>query len=361
MQGPFDPDRDSREGGTREGGSPDELRHSREGELPASPDNDDLAAAHQAWADGHWSDARLRAQKALATAAAHHDQRREASASLLLARALALESQFDWSRRFAQAALQLSRESGDEAGALEALLAVSRVESALGHDEEALRAAAEAVSGSRHLPLLHAAALDAVGVASLWAGDHGTARGALDAACEIARKQAGTRDASFQPLVDAAFAEALRGVDQRLQGRPVDASELESLLARARQLKAIGATAGLVQSVPRAALLLLLAFAEFQGAHLAGDAAGDDGHYLACLACASRLPAGSWMQSLAWWARLERAMVGRNPEEVLESAQALSHVSAMAAHEPMKRLAERVCAHAHEWLRDAPSFSATWF
>lgn len=326
----------------------------------ASPD-DPLAAARRAWSDGNWHDARHHAQQALAAAAAHHDRRREASASLLLVRSLALASQFDWARRFAQGALQLSREAGDEAGALEALLALSQVESALGHDKDALRAAAEAVSGARHLPLLHAAALGALGVASAWAGDHGTARAALGAAGEAARKQAGARDASFQPLVDAAFAEALRGVDQRLQGLAVDASELESLLARARQAKAVGADAGPVQAVPRDGLLLLLAFAEFQGADRTSDAAPDDGHYLACLGCAARLPPGSWLRSLAWWARLERAMAHRNPDEALESAQALAHVSAAAGHEPMKRLAARVCTQAQEWLRDAPSFSATWF
>ncbi len=320
----------------------------------------ELTAARQAWSEGDWQETRHCAHKALAAAAAQHDRRLEASASLLLAQALTLESQFDWARRFADRAQQLFHEVGDPAGALEALLALSHVESALGRNEEALRAASEAVSGSRHLPLLQAAALDAVGVASLWAGDYGTARGALDAACEMARKQAGPRDASFQPLVNAAFAEVLRCVDQRLQGLAVDVPELESLLARAGQLKAVGATAGWVPAAP-AAGLLLLEFASFQGAHLAGDAARADGHYLACLGRAARLPEGSWMRALVWWARLERAMAARNAQEVLESAQALAHVSQAGEHEPMKRLASRLCLHAQEWLRDAPSSSATWF
>ncbi len=320
----------------------------------------ELAAARQAWFEGDWQETRHCAQRALAAAAAQHDRGQEASASLLLVQALTLESHFDWARRFAQNAQQLFRAAGDEAGALEALLALSHAESALGRDEEALRAASEAVSGSRHLPLLHAAALNAVGVASLWAGDYGTARGALDAACEMARKPAGPRDASFQPLVNAAFAEALRGVDQRLRGHAVDVAELEGLLARGRQLKAVGATAGLVQGTP-AAGLMLLEFAGFQGAHLVGDTARADGHYLACLGRAARLPEASWMRSLVWWARLERAMAARNPDEVLESAQALAHVSQAGEHEPMKQLALRLCAHAQEWLRNAPSFSATWF
>lgn len=326
----------------------------------AAPGGQELASARRAWSAGHWQQARRGAQGALATAASEQDRGAEAAAALLLAQALALESQFDWARRFARRAQLLSQGLGDAAGALQALLAQSHAESALGRDEQALRAASEAVDGARHMPLMEAAALNYMGVASLWAGDHDTARSVLDRACRLARGQPGGPDTSFQPLVNAAFAEVLHCADQRLRGEPVDVSPLEGLVGAARQLKKPGAAGGLVQASPLAGLFLL-EFGGFHGAHLAGDAARADAHYLACLGLAARLPQGSWMQALVWWARLERAMAARNVEEVLESAQALVHASGAGEHAPMKRLALRLHAHAQGWLQEAPSFSATWF
>lgn len=320
----------------------------------------ELAAARRAWSAGDWHETRHRAQKALAAGATARDHSMEASAALLLAHALALESQFDWASRFAQRAQRLFHELGDTAWELEALLALSHAESALGRDEQALRAASEAVAGSRQMPLLCAAALNCVGVASLWTGDYGTARGVLDEACRLAQGQPGQPDGSFQPLVNAGFTEVLRCAVQRMRGQPVDVADLAGLLARAQQLKAAGAALSLVQAAP-AAGLLLLEFESFYAAHLAGDSALADGHYLASLGLAARLPEGCWMRALVWWARLERAMAARNVEEALESAQAMVHASQRGEHEHMKRLASRLHLHAQGWLDEAPSFSATWF
>lgn len=323
----------------------------------------ELAAARRAWSAGNWHETRQWAQKALATGATQHDHSMEASAALLLAHALALESQFDWASRFAQRAQRLFHTLGDTAWELEALLALSHAESALGRDEQALKAASEAVAGSRQVPLLCAAALNYVGVASLWTGDYGTARGVLDEACRLAGGQPGQADASFQPLVNAGFTEVLRCATQRMRGQPVEAAELaelKGLVCRARRLKAVGAALSLVQAAPTAGLLLL-EFESFYAAQLAGDAAQADGHYLASLGLAARLPEGSWMRALVWWARLERAMAARNVEEALESAQAMVHASEAGEHEHMKRLASRLHLHAQGWLDEAPSFSATWF
>ena len=140
----------------------------------------------------------------------------EASASLLLAQVFMLESRFEWAQRFAKRAKLLFQQISEPVQAVESLLSLSYSQSALGHDDLAIRTASDAVRDSQRVQHLSAAALNYVGVVSFWRRDYGTARGVLDAACQFA-PQYGV--ASFQPLVNGAFTELLRCANLRMQGR----------------------------------------------------------------------------------------------------------------------------------------------
>jgi hypothetical protein len=304
----------------------------------------ELALAREAWSAGIWIEARHCAQKAMVGASEARDRHLEASASLLLAQVLTLESRFDWAQRFANRAHLLFRDLSEPVESCEALLSLSYAESALGRDEVALGAASNAVSYARHAPHLSAAGLNYVGVVSFWRREYGMARDVLDAACESAPGQGKHRSASFQPLVNAAFTELLRCADLRMQGRRADTSGLVMLVANARELEKRGATESLSQAASYAGLFLL-EFESFYLAHLTGDASRADSHYLSCLKRSSRLPESSWMQGLVRWAQLERALVSTDASQVAESAMALASSYQGSEHVHMKNLARRLCAH----------------
>lgn len=312
----------------------------------------ELVRAREAWSAGDWMAARDRSQKALVGASGARERHLEASASLLLAQALILESRFDWAQRFASRAKLMFQKLSEPAGSCEALLNLSYAESALGRDEVALRAASEAVAFSQQVQHLSAAGLNYVGVVSFWRGDYGTARGVLDAACAYAPAQGAHRAVAFQPLVNAAFTELLRCANLRMQGHGADISDLASLVAKARDLQERGATASLSQAASSAGLFLL-EFESFYVANLSGDSSRADSSLLACLKRSTGLPQSSWMHGLVQWARFERARSIADGTEVAASAQALARSYQASEHVPMKNLVRRLCAHPL-WPRQGP-------
>ena len=271
------------------------------------------------------------------------DRHLEASASLLLAQVLTLESRFEWAQRFANRANLLFQDLSEPVESCEALLSLSYAQSALGRDEAALEAASDAVSCAFQGSPLSAAALNYVGVVSFWRREYGMARDVLDAACESAPEQGKHRSAAFQPLVNAAFTELLRCADLRMQGRRADASDLVMLVAKARELEKRDATESLSHAASFAGLFLL-EFESFYAAHLAGDASRADSHYLSCLKRSSRLPESSWMQGLVRWAQLERTVVCADASQVAASALALAGSYQGSEHVHMKNLARRLSA-----------------
>jgi len=304
----------------------------------------ELARAREAWSAAHWIGARHCAQRAMVGASEARDRHVEASAALLLAQVLTLESRFDWAQRFANRANLLFQELSEPVEGSEALLSLSYAQSALGQDEVALEAASNVVSHARHAPHLSAAGLNYVGVVSFWRREYGMARDVLDAACESAPGQSKHRSAAFQPLVNAAFTELLRCADLRMQGRRADVSDLVKLVAKARELQKRDATESLSHAASSAGLFLL-DFESFYVAHLARDASRADSHYLSCLERSSRLPESSWMQGLVRWAQLERALVSADASQVAVSALALVSSYQGSEHMHMKNLAWRLCTH----------------
>lgn len=302
----------------------------------------ELQQARQAWSAGNWTRTRGCAQRALAGAAAAHDRHLDASASLLLAQVLTLESRFDWAQRFASRASGLFRALSTQSDSIEALLILSYIHSARGHEDLAVRATAEAGRFSGDVEHLGGAALNYSGVAAFWRRDHGTARAVLDAACQLAPQYGA---ASFQPLVNAAFSELLRCADMRMRGHRTDVSDLLGLVARARQVEQWGATESLSSAAASTAGLFLLEFESFYAANLTGNTARADGFYLACLKRAVTLPSGSWMQGLVLWAQLERARAASDLRGARRCANAMVRTYTAGEHAPMRELALRLRSH----------------
>jgi hypothetical protein len=330
-----------------EGGSTSLMRHQ-------------LDTARQSWMRGDWMDARDGAQKVLAAAVACRDPHLEGSASLLLAQVLTLQSRFGWARRFGERARELFASESDPRGLSESMLSLSYVDSALGQEELAIRGAEAVMAGADGIARRGAAGLNYRAVAASWSGQHGTARGMLDGACELAPDEAGCRSAVFHPLANAIFTEVLRCARMRMAGHRVDLSELARLLAREWELVKAGATGSLAEISADPGLFLL----EFASCFLAtriGDAARADQHYLGCLERASRLPPTSWMHALLWWARLERTLAAGETKEIAASAARLVAAAGAGEHEPLKALARSLAAEAREYLARAQREPASWF
>lgn len=299
----------------------------------------ELASAREALAVGDCETVRTAARKGLAAATARRDKHSQAKASLLLGQALMLESRMRRAHLFLTKAQALFKEVHDPVGIADCLLTLSYVDSALGRGDQALRAAGDAVSGAGGIDRRGAAGLNYYGVASFWTRSYGTARGVLDAACQLAVEETGSAAATFQPLTNAGFTEVLRVTDAQMKGDRVDASGLERCVSQSRQLVKAGATGSLMKGPADAGMFLV----EFESCFLAsrtGRSSEADAHYLGCLERASKLPSSSWMQALVWWARLERAKAAGELAEAAVSASAMVALANTSEHVPLKGLAE---------------------
>ncbi|MBL0426362.1 hypothetical protein [Ramlibacter alkalitolerans] len=306
-----------------------------------------------------WRAAYAGAKGALTEALAVRHPQFQAEASSLLAQVLTLQSQFRLAAQLANRARAAFAELQDPAGAADAMLTLSYVESALGHAESAAAAAAQVSAGNCTVQRREASGLTYRGIAAIWRGDYGTARGVLDSACELSPQEVGSGAAAFQPLVNAIFAEVLRSAELRMKGNRSELTQLEALLAEAWKLAKTGSTKCLV-SISALPGMFLLCFSTCFYASRSGQSARADKYYLKCLEHASRLPETSWMQALVLWARLERSIAAREVHEAVVSAGRMLVVAGAGEHEPMKALARRLGSEAQNYLGSAASPYATY-
>jgi hypothetical protein len=324
----------------------------------ASRLGEELGAAKAAWLAGEWRSAHAGAKRVLAEAIAARHPRLQAQACSLLAQALSLQSQFRLAAQFANRARSGFAELQDPVGVADALLTLSYAESALGNEESAAAAAEQVSAGARGVQRRPAAGLTHRGIAAIWRGDYGTARGVLDAACQLASEE-GEPVPAFQPLVKSIFAEVLRSADLRMKGHRAELTQLEGLLAGAWGLAKAGSTNSLVDNPPSAGMFLLCFSSSFFASR-AGQGARADKYYLKCLEHASKLPETSWMQALVLWARLERSIASREVHEAAVSAGRMLVLAGGGEHEPMKALARRLGSEAQNYLGSAASPYATY-
>jgi hypothetical protein len=319
-----------------------------------------LDGARDAWLAGDWKAARAGAQNALSGAVAARDAQLHAGASLLLAQVLSLQSSFAWARRFGTRARDLFAGEQQPNGVADAMLCLSYIDSALGHEELAVCAADAAIAGGEGSTRRSAAGLNYRGVAAIWSGEYREARALLATACQLAPQEAGSPSAVFQPQANAVFNEVLRCARMRMEGHRVDLSELQLLLERQWALVKAGTTGSLISTSVDPGLFLLDFASCFLASRCGQDAAADR-HYLACLQRAARLPQTSWMQALVLWARLERTLAAGDAEQVASTAAGLVAVADAGEHAPMRAFARRLAAEARRYLDRAPSAHATWF
>lgn len=301
-----------------------------------------LAQAQSALSMGHTLTSRQIAAEALERAVSARDTCIEAEACLVLAHAYILESRIRWAHKFSIRAHKLFVESCDPRAQAQALSVVSYAASAMGRDREAISAAKECVAlqeGQETSPLLHAYALNYLGVASFWARDFETASDMLETSVWFAKREAGDGGASFQPMVNSCLSEVLRIVELEHTGNgPADDSVLGERLAATSALAKKGLTSGLTQASSEIGLLLLDFVNCFLSSRLGWTEDANDS-YLACLDRAVRLPRTTWLQAIVWWARLQRAEGRGDTLVAVESAQAMAAAARVGEHAQLHALA----------------------
>lgn len=281
------------------------------------------------------------ARQALVRGINTHDTHVQAKASLVLGQAYVFESRFHLAHQQCSRAVELFNKHSDAAGQAEALSVVSYSASALGKDAEALRAASDgiALGASTESHVVRAAGLNYHGVASFWAGDFSTASGVLESSMWFAKNESKDAERLCQPLVNYCFCEVLRltkgGRSDWSRG---NISTLANAISRAQAMKQEGHFGGLTPGASEIGLLLL----DFESCFLAsqlGWLEDADAYYLACLDRASRLPSNSWLQSIALWARFERAKAYRDIGKSIDSARAMAMSAQAGEHAPLEALA----------------------
>ena len=321
---------------------------------------EEMSAAQAGWAAGHWRPARESAKRILAESFSRREPDLHAQACLLLAQTLTLESKFALAAQFASRSRRYFAQQQEPQGLSESMLLTSYIESALGHDREAVAAAQGVAAGVQAMRKRPAAGLNYEAIAAIWRAEYGVAGQVLEAACQLAPQETGGSASAFHPLVNAILAEVFRCAELRMQGRVADFAPAEALVAQAWGLWRGGEWAGLasVSALPAA---FLLSFATCFLASRARQSARADRYYLRCLQYASCLPPSSWMQSLLWWARLERTMAAHDLQEAAVSAQRMLLTALEGEHLPMRKLARQLAAEAHAHLGAEPSPHTTLF
>jgi hypothetical protein len=305
---------------------------------------EDLASAQRTLSLGNTLAGRRIASQARVRAIAARDTHLEAEASLVLGQALVLDSRFGLALGFGTTAHKLFVRESNVNGQTRALAIVSYCASALGSDEEAVRAANEAMSLWHGMapPFVQALAFNYLGVASFWARDFHTAGDTLEASAWFARRALKDPPASFHPLINFCFSEVLRVVEGELNGQePGDTSKLEELVAQAWALARRGETGTLNSGASDIGIVLLI-FASFFMASWSGGKEKADAYYLACLERTPRLPPNSWLHSLIWWARVEREKASGDLKKSISSARAMGDFARLGEHVQLRGLAHKI-------------------
>jgi diguanylate cyclase (GGDEF)-like protein len=175
-----------------------------------------LAEAEAALNAGHTERARGLAHAALAEALRAGDLRTEALILSFLAHCDRLDSRLRRAAETSRTAAQIFERLGDAAGETQSLMTLAQVSMLLGRNEEAVEAALLSVrlcdlQAPRPLAVL---ALNSLGLAYSWSGDHGRAYAALEAAVDAARR-CDPPISIYQPRLNQVWVVGLRLVDER--------------------------------------------------------------------------------------------------------------------------------------------------
>ena len=177
-----------------------------------------LAAAEQWLAVGDVARARIGAQDAHHAARTRDDRRAQAQALSFLAHCDRLESRLRRANETSRAAARIFEQLGDNDGEARALMTLAQVSMLLGRNEEAVEAALLSVKlAEAPVPQpLAVLALNSLGLAYSWSGDHERAYAALQNAVDTARRCV-PPISIYQPRLNQVWVEASRLVDERFE------------------------------------------------------------------------------------------------------------------------------------------------
>jgi hypothetical protein len=193
------------------------------------------------------------------------------------------------------------------------------------------------------------AALDCMGLAALWSGEYGRARGLFDEARRHAAQEPGEHPSGFQPLAHGMLAEVLQCMELQARGERPDFADLDVLVEEGWRLVKSAEAAPLAGGCDGPGVFLL----EFASCFLTSRAsrlADANEHYVGCLEQAARLPSTSWMHALVWWARLERTLAAGATGEAALSVASMVAAADAGEHVPMKELAHLLGSRANRHL-----------
>jgi diguanylate cyclase (GGDEF)-like protein len=175
-----------------------------------------LAAADKALTDADVELARALAQSVLTDAKNRADTLWEARALSCLAHCDRIDSRLRRATETSRLAAQLFEQVGDTDGEANALMTLAQVSMLLGRNEEAVEAALLSVRlcNLKAPRPLAALALNSLGLAYSWSGDHERAYTTLETAVDVARR-CDPAISVYQPRLNQVWVEASRLVDER--------------------------------------------------------------------------------------------------------------------------------------------------
>jgi len=314
----------------REAGAENQTMHTA---IPSGPDTPDakLAAADSALARGEMERARELAQSASTDARSRGDIRSEAHALSCLAHCDRIDSRLRRAAETSRQAAQLFEQLGDADGEAKALMTLAQVSMLLGRNEEAVEAALLSVRlcSLKSPQPLSALALNSLGLAYSWSGDHERAHTTLETAVDVARK-CEPPISVYQPRLNQVWVEASRLVDeryhtgsmkslQRLAGFMNECLALEKAglgLAPMPGLQSIGRTISLASQ----GLVLI-----WQGSLAEAEAALESAKQSLPIELTWRSAFVIWCTAELAWAQGDLALAVRRLAEMKDMALAVDH------------------------------------
>jgi diguanylate cyclase (GGDEF)-like protein len=206
-----------------------------------------LAAAYAALHDGRVPDAYALAVSVF-SGAKDDNPRLEARALACLAHCDRISSRLRRASETSRKAAQLFEQLGDAQGEANALTTLAHVCMLLGRNDEAVEAALLSVRlcETKQPQPQSVLALNCLGLAYSWSGDHQRGDAALDKAVEVAQKCVPPASI-YQPRLNHFWVEASRLVDERFRsGTMSSLARLEALSAECREMERAGSGATLL-------------------------------------------------------------------------------------------------------------------
>lgn len=301
--------------------------------IPNDPDTPGakLAAADGALARGDVERARELAQSALTDARSRTDTLSEAHALSYLSHCDRIDSRLRRAAETSRQAAQLFEQLGDADGEAKALMTLAQVSMLLGRNEEAVEAALLSVRlcGLRSPRPLAALALNSLGLAYSWSGDHERAHTTLESAVDVARR-CEPPISVYQPRLNQVWVEASRLVDERYHtGSMTSLQRLADLMAECLALEKTGQgvapmpglqSIGRTLSLASQGLVLI-----WQGRLTQAEAALESAVQSLPIELTWRGAFVTWCTAELAWARGDLALAVRKLAEMKEMALAVDH------------------------------------